>query len=77
MHKKILLQLEKLVHGERLHRFQTRTVHDPVMDHGLFCKEEVCQEEPKEEPMCNVALPNSTSHVPSIAGGGGGVIGQE
>ena len=77
MHSKSFPRLEKLVYGERLHRLQTRTVHDPVMDHGLFCKEEVCQEEPKEEPVYDIALPNSTSHGPSIAGGGGAVFGQE
>ena len=35
---------------------------------------EVCQEEPKEEPVYDIALPNSTSYVHSIAGGGGVVI---
>ena len=38
---------------------------------------EVYQEEPKEEPVSDIALPNSTSLALSIAGGGGVVIEQE
>ena len=38
---------------------------------------EVCQEEPKEEPVYDIVLPNSTSYVYSIAGGKGVVIEQE
>ena len=37
---------------------------------------EVNQEEPKEEPVYDIALPNSTSHGPSIAGGGDAVTQQ-
>ena len=37
---------------------------------------EVNQEEPKEEPVYDIALPNSTSYVHSIAGGGGAVTQQ-
>ena len=35
---------------------------------------EVYQEEPKEEPVYDIALPNSTSYGHSIAGGEGLVI---
>ena len=38
---------------------------------------EVCQEEPKEEPVYDIVLPNSTSYAHSIAGGGGVVIAQD
>ena len=38
---------------------------------------EVCQEEPKEEPVYDIVLPNSTSYDNSIAGGGSVVIEQE
>lgn len=44
-----------------------------VMD----CSKEVCQEEPKEEPVSDIVLPNSTSLDDSITGGGGVVIGQD
>jgi hypothetical protein len=39
----------------------------------VACSQEVCQEEPKEKPVGDIALPNSTSLAHSIAGGGGAV----
>ena len=55
----------------------TRTVHGLAIDRGLFPNQEVYQEEPKEEPVYDIVLPNSTSYVYSIAGGKGVVIEQE
>jgi hypothetical protein len=43
----------------------------------VACSQEVCQEEPKEEPVSDIALPNSTSLGVSIAGGKGVVIEQD
>jgi hypothetical protein len=43
----------------------------------VACSQEVCQEEPKEKPVGDIALPNSTSLAHSIAGGGGVVIEQD
>ena len=37
----------------------------------VACSQEVCQEEPKEKPVGDIALPNSTSLAHSIAGSGG------
>jgi hypothetical protein len=42
----------------------------------MVCSQEVYQEEPKEEPVGDIALPNSTSLAHSITGGGGTVTGQ-
>ena len=48
-----------------------------TMDASLEEMLEVNQEEPKEEPVYDIVLPNSTSYGHSIAGGGGLVIEQE
>ena len=55
----------------------TRTVHGLAIDRGLFPNQEVYQEEPKEEPVYDIVLPNSTSYGNSIAGGGGAVTQQQ
>ncbi len=39
----------------------------------MVCSQEVYQEEPKEEPVGDIALPNSTSLAHSIAGDRGAV----
>jgi len=62
---------------QNTHCTQTRTVHGLVINRGLFRNKEVYQEEPKEEPVSDIALPNSTSLVHSIAGGGGVVTAQK